>query len=437
MAQTAEVAEEFPARSRWPEGLAALGHRNFALFFNGAVLSNSGAWMQLMAVPWVALQLTDSAVAVSVVSFFVFVPILVMGPLGGSLADRFDRRRLLLWAQVGQAVLALALGLTWLAGVRSLVVISLLVAAHGLVNGVSIPSWQAFVSELVPRRALLSAVTLNSAQFNASKAIGPAIGGFVLWRFGAGTAFLLNGVSYITVVVALLLIRLPRRTRVPVGEGDTVWRSFHAALAYGRGRPGILACFIVVSALGGFGSPFMQLLPVFARDVYAVGDREYGLLNAAMGIGALVALPVLTGGAARRARRRHVVSWAMVAYGLSMLVFGTLPSYAGGLAALLVAGGGYLALASALNTTIQLQVDETMRGKVLAVYVMLLTASLPAGLLLQAGVLLWAGPQLTVILFGVAFLAVLVWLELGSTVLAHLDDTGAVSELPAPGAQPV
>ena len=119
MAQTAEVADQEPARPRWPEGLAALRYRNFALFFTGALLSNSGAWMQIIAVPYVVLQLTDSAVAVSLVSFFLFVPILVMGPLGGTLADRFDRRRLLLWSHVGQAVLALALGLVWVAGSRS------------------------------------------------------------------------------------------------------------------------------------------------------------------------------------------------------------------------------------------------------------------------------------------------------------------------------
>jgi MFS family permease len=422
MAQTAD-AEQLPARSRWPDGIAALRYRNFALFFVGALLSNSGAWMQAIAVPYVVLQLTDSAVAVSLVSFLLFVPIVVMGPLGGSLADRFDRRRLLLGAQSGQAVLALALALAWAMGVRSLIVISVLVVAGGLVNGLNIPSWQAFVSELVPRDTLLNAVTLNSAQFNGAKAIGPAIGGLVLWRWGAGAAFLINAVSYVTVIFALLLIRLPRRPPQPVAAGETVWRSFRAALRYARARPGIVACFIVVSALGGFGSPFVQLLPVFARDVYVVGDREYGLLAAAMGIGAVLALPLLTGRAARRTRR-VVVLGAMIAYGAAMIAFGAASSFGVGLVAQLIAGGAYLALASSLNTTIQLQVDEAMRGKVLAVYVMLLTASLPAGLLLQAAMLTVTGPQITVVAFGVAFLAVLAWLELRATYLAHLDDVG-------------
>jgi MFS family permease len=422
MAQMADAADEAP--SDWTRAIAALRYRNFALFFAGALLSNSGALMQAIAVPYVVLQLTGSAVAVSFVSFLLFVPIFVMGPLGGSLADRFDRRTLLLWAQAGQAVLALALGLAWAVGLRSLLLITGLVVAGGLVNGLNIPAWQAFVSELVPRHVLRNAVTLNSAQFNGARALGPAVGGFVLWQFGAGAAFLLNGLSFVTVIGALLLIRLPRRPTQPVAEGETVWRSFRSALRYGRDQPGIMACFIVVTALGGLGSPFVQLLPVFARDVYGVGDREYGLLQAAMGVGAVVTLPFLIGRGAE-ASRRIVVTWAMVAYGAAVVVFGLSSWYALSLGALLIAGGGYLALASVLNTTLQLQVDEDLRGKVIAVYIMLLTASLPAGLLVQSAVVGFAGPQLTVVLFGLAFVGVLGWLALGPPYLRHLDDERA------------
>jgi hypothetical protein len=152
-----------------------------------------------------------------------------------------------------------------------------------------------------------------------------------------------------------------------------------------------------------------------------------------MGIGAVVTLPLLTG-RGTRVTRRLVVAWAMAAYGAAMLVFGASGSYAVGLVALLVAGGAYLGLASALNTTIQLQVDEGMRGKVLAVYVMLLTASLPAGLLLQAAVVGLAGPQLTVVAFGVAFVAVLAWLVLRASYLAHLDDDVQAEPQPYPEA---
>jgi MFS family permease len=420
MAEAEPRAAHRPARSGWQEGVAAFRHRNFVLFFVGALLSNTGVWIQAIAVPYVVLQLSDSAVLVSVASFFLFVPVLVMGPLGGSLADRFDRRSLLLWSQAGQAVLALILWVVWAAGVRSLVALMALVVAGALVNGLNIPAWQAFVSELVPRDALLNAVTLNSAQFNGAKALGPAVGGLVLWWFGPGAAFLFNGLSFVAVIVALALMRLPRRERAAPGASPSVWRSFIATLHYGRARPGIVACFLVVTALGGLGSPFVQMLSVFARDVYHVGDAAYGLLAAGMGVGSMVALPVVAGRGARIARSR-IVTWAMAFYGAAVILFGISPWYGLGVVALVIAGGGYLGMAAALNTTIQLQVDESMRGKVLAVYVMLLTGALPAGLLLQALVVWVIGPRATVVIFGIGFVVFYVWLRARTPYLAHLD----------------
>jgi predicted MFS family arabinose efflux permease len=413
-----------PPGRRWPPALVALQHRNFALFFAGALLSNAGTWMQNLAVPYVTLQLTDSAVLVSIASFFVMVPILLMGPLGGSLADRCDRRQLLLWAQAGQAVFALALWAAWSAGVRSLPALLLLVVAGGFVNGLNIPAWQAFVSELVPRSALLNAVTLNSAQFNGAKALGPAVGGAVLAWFGPGAAFLVNGISFTTVILALLAMRVPRRDPRLLARRAPVWSSFVATLRYARSRPGILGCFVAVTALGALGSPFVQLLPVFARDVFDVGDGAYGLLGAGMGIGSVLALPLVAGRVAQSTRGR-VVTGAVAIYAVAVIVFGASPWYGVGLGALVVAGGCYLAVASSLNTAMQLQVDESMRGKVLAVYVMLLTASLPAGLLLQALVVWFAGPQLTTVAFGAGFLAVLGWLRLRTELLDHLDDSPA------------
>jgi len=417
-------AAEPPRRPGLREAVAALRYRNFALFWTGALLSNSGTWIQTVAVAYVVYQITGSATLVSISSFLQFLPLMVMGPWGGSLADRYDRRTILLAGQSGLAVLATVLWLAWVAGFDSIWVIMGLILISGFVNGVTIPAWQAFVSELVPREALLNAVTLNSTQFNGARAFGPALGGLVLATLGAGAAFLFNALSFIAVLVALLLIRTaPREMAVKV-EGESVWDTFRLAIRYSRQRPGILTTFIVVAALGGLGSPFLQLLPVFAAEVFVVGAVAYGFLQAGLGIGSLVAAPLIAGpGTAMR--RSWLATVGMVSYGVSMLAFVATSNYVVGMAALLVAGGGYLCLASTLNTTIQLQVDEVMRGKVLAFYVILLTASLPLGLAVQAALVGVIGVRWTTVVFGVAFLAVFGWAGVGRSHLAHLDDDRA------------
>jgi MFS family permease len=409
------------------DAFAALKHRNFALFWTGALLSNSGTWIQTIAIGYVVNEITHSAALVSIASFLQFLPIVVLGPWGGSLADRYDRRTILLVGQTALGVLALVLWLLWVVGDGSLAMILGISLVSGFVNGAVIPSWQAFVSELVPREALLNAVTLNSTQFNGARAFGPALGGFVLATGGPGAAFLLNALSYATVVGALVLIRTEPREKAPRRGGPSAFVAFADAVRYARNRPGILTCFIVVAALGGLGSPYLQLMPYFATNVFLVGAIGYGFLQAGLGIGSLVSAPFIAGPGTALARSR-LVSAGMVSYGISMVVFGATSWFVVGMVALLIGGAGYLCLASTLNTTIQLQVDEVMRGKVLACYVMLLTASLPVGLVVQTLVVAVVGPQITTILFAVGFLAVFAWARFGRQHLARLDDDIAAPE---------
>ncbi|MCB1015026.1 MAG: MFS transporter [Acidimicrobiales bacterium] len=386
----------------------AFHHRNFALFWTGAVLSNTGTWVQNVTVPFVVFQLTGSAGWLGVAGFAQLFPAWLMGPLGGVVADRFPRRTVLLVTQSAMAVLALAEAAVWAAGVRNAVVIVGIVAVSGVVAGLNIPSWQAFVSELVPREDLLNAVTLNSAQFNASRAFGPALGGIVLATSGVTWAFLVNGLSYVAVIAALVLIRVPviatRRTGRP-----RVLAEFAATIRYTRTKPGIVTCILVVIALGLFGSPVFTLLVVFADDVFGVGRGLYGLLGAALGLGAILGTPVVAGWGSGLLRSR-LITGALVVYGASLMAFALAPGYWWGVAALLVAGAGYLAVASTLNTTLQLLVDEEMRGKVLALYLMGLTGTVPLGNLAQGWLTEAIGPRPTVLLGGAAFLAVVLWL---------------------------
>jgi MFS family permease len=296
----------------------------------------------------------------------------------------------------------------WAAGVRNAVVIVGIVALSGVVAGLNIPSWQAFVSELVPREDLLNAVTLNSAQFNASRAFGPALGGIVLATLGVTWAFLINAVSFVAVLGALVLISVPVIVERAHGK-PRILAEFRNTIRYTKTKPGIVTCITVVIALGLFGSPVFTLLVVFADDVYGVGRGLYGLLGAALGLGAILGTPVVAGWGSGLLRSR-LISGALVVYGASLMAFALSPTYWWGVLALLVAGAGYLAVASTLNTTLQLLVDEHMRGKVIALYLMGLTGTVPLGNLIQGWLTEVIGPRITVTLSGAAFLAVVAWL---------------------------
>jgi MFS family permease len=414
-----EVARGEPARPGLRQAVTAFRYRNFRLFWTGALLSSTGTWVQWVAVPFVILELTGSATWVGFTGFVQFLPAVLVGPLAGSIADRYHRRTVLLVTQILMAADALVLWLVWVAGVRNIGVIIGIVAIGGIFAGLNIPSWQAFVSELVPRDVLLNAVTLNSTQFNAARAFGPALGGLILATLGPGATFGVNALSFLAVIVALALIRVPRLERAPHQRG--VLREFFDGLRYVRGRPGIAACFLIVLTLGALGGPLFQLLAVFAERVFDVGDLAYGLLGAALGIGAVLASPVIAGPGSGLPRS-HLSMAATMVYGGALILFALAPWYGLAFVALLFSGGAYLAIASTLNTTIQLQVDELMRGKVLAAYVMFLTLAMPLGTLVQGMLTELVGARATVAGAGALFLVANLWLALGTPYVKAMDD---------------
>jgi MFS family permease len=415
------------ARPGLREAGAALRIPEFRRFWIGATVSNSGTWMQNITVPYVLFQLTGSAAWVGLASFLQFLPTMVMGPLGGTLADRYPRRTVLLVAQSALAVAAGGLWLLWSSGTAEPWSITAMVAVFGAVAGTSIGAWQAFVSELVPRHLLLNAVTLNSAQFNAARAVGPALGGFVLGTLGPSWAFGLNALSYAAVLVALVSIHPAPVERSP--RDSSVLGELRETVDYVRGMPGIAICIGVVVALGFFGNPIFPLLAVFAEDVFSVSGFRYGLLGAALGVGGVLATPLVAGRGSAVARS-VLVGGALGVYGASLLTFALSPVFPMAVLFLLVAGGGYLALASTLNTTIQIQVDERRRGKVLALYVMGLTSSYPIGSLAQGALADVVSVRLVTACSGAALLAVLAVL-LRSGRLRSMDEDPQVLEDPA------
>lgn len=398
-----------PRRPGLREAGAAFAIPEFRRFWVGALISNSGSWMQNVSVPFVLYQLTGSATWVGVASFAQFFPAVLMGPLGGSIADRFPRRSVLLVAQTAMAAIALALWALWSSGSAAPWSITVLVALLGATSGIAIGSWQAYVSELVPRHLLLNAVTLNSAQFNGARAFGPALGGLVLATLGPSGAFALNAFSFVAVLGALASIPGRPAAIDPAAERQSVLGETKETITYIRGMPGIAACVVVVASIGFLGSPVFPLLAVFAEEVFAVSDSSYGLLGAALGIGGVLATPFVAGRGSGMLRST-LAGRGLVIYALSLVAFALSPVFPLAVVSLAFAGGAYLAVASTLNTTIQVQVAEARRGKVLALYVMGLTSSYPIGSLVQGAIADVIGVRAVTAVAG-ACLA-LVWLRI-------------------------
>jgi MFS family permease len=420
------------ARPGFRSALVAFRYRNFALFWTGALLSNTGTWVQNITVPFVVFQLTSSPLWVGVAAFTQLLPLALFSVVGGALADRHQRRTILLVTQSVSALLALALWAVWTADRASLPVVLVLVGAGGAVSGLNIPAWQAFVTELVPRNVLLNAVTLNSTQFNAARAFGPALGGLVLARLGVGWAFLLNAGSYLVVLAVLLAISVPPLVRTEARQ--SVLRGLTSSVAYARRHRGLATCIVSVAGLGLLASPINSLLVVFAEDVFAVDRFRYGLFGAALGVGAVIAAP-LVAGPGTGVRRSLLAGGGMVVHGAALFGFAIAPTYAVALALLVVAGAAYLPIAATLNTTLQLQVQEARRGKVLALYITVFTVAIPVGSLLQGALADVVGARLTVAVAAGSYLAAVAVLTTGGW-LRTLDSTDMVGTTIEPGGDP-
>jgi len=398
------------APQRVDGAFAAFRYPNFRLMWSASLLSSSGSWLQMVAVPYVVYTITGSGAWLGFAGFLGYAPMVLTGPYAGSIADRFDRRKVLIVGGLIQTLITIALWLEWVLGVRNIAVFLGILTLGSFAGGFTVAAWQSFVTELVPREHLLNAVTLNSAQFNAARAFGPALGGVVLATLGVSWCFFINALSFLAMVAGLLLVRVaPRVVTGPVGRARPL-REMRAAMTYVRTVPGIVTCLLIVSALGALGGPLFNLLVVFATDVYGVGDGAYGLLAACLGTGAILVAPLVAGRGGGLARSR-LVTIAMVAYGSALVLLGAAPVVGLGAAALLVAGAGYLGITASLNTAVQLQVREDMRGRTMAFYLMVLTASVPIGAQIQGWMVDWVGVRWTVAGAGVLFLSVYVVLR--------------------------
>lgn len=353
---------------------SSLKIRNYRLFATGQAVSNTGTWMQRIAQDWLVLSLTGSASAVGITIALQFLPMLLFGLYGGVLADRLPKRPLLLGTQTAMGLTGIALGVLTLAGHVQVWHVYLAAFLLGLVTVVDNPARQTFVSEMVGKDQLANAVSLNSANFQSARLVGPAIAGVLITAVGSGWAFLLNGLSFAAPLAALLLMRtyeLHRAEVQPRAKGQ-----LREGLRYVAGRPELIWPIVLVGFIGTFGFNFPIWLSAFVTNVFHGDAGTYGLFNTLIAAGSLA-------GALLAARRGHSRLRLLVAAAVLFSVLLLVTSFAPGFwlfAALLVPIGMFgLTVNVVANSSVQMATDPEMRGRVMALFMMVFTGGTPIG----------------------------------------------------------
>lgn len=397
-------------------GVRAFRHRNYRLFFAGQLISLVGTWMQQVAQAWLVLQLTHDPLWLGLVSVAQFGPVIIFGLFGGVIADQLPKRKTLLVTQTVAMILAFILfGLT-ATGVIEVWHVMILAVLLGTNNAIDMPTRQSFAVEMVGRDDMTNAVGLNSAQFNASRILGPAVAGLLIGAFDISIAFLLNGISYLAVIAAYLAMRESELRPVePMARPTSVrgvFENLSEGVRYVRGTPLVLLAVVVVGLVATFGMNFQVLIPPLADNVLNVGPSGYGFLMAASGVGSTIA--ALWVAFSRKVGPTPIVVGA-IALGLGSIPLAASSSFGIALVAMFIVGAGGIGMAVAANTTIQMSVPDQLRGRVMSVYTTVFAGSVPAGGLLMGAIASIWGVPLALLVGGVLSLAVGVgaWVWLG------------------------
>lgn len=348
--------------------------RNFRLYFLGQSVSAPGTWLQLVAEGWLVLQLTGSGVALGLVSSLQFGPMLLGGAWGGVLADRMDKRRVVIVTQIVKAALALLLGGLVVTGLVTMWMVYAIALAEGLVNVIDNTARRSFVMELVGRENVANAVSLTGALWTTARITGPAIGGLLIAAVGVGPCFLINALSYTGVLVALLLMRpadFHSGQRVARGPGQV-----REGLAYAMGDPAIRRPLILMAVAGILAYNFRVVLPLMATDVFDRGAGVFGLLYSAMSVGSLAG--ALYTAARHRADERFTAA-AALAMGLLIAVTAAAPTLLFALGGLVLVGATSASFSATTQATLQLRSEERFRGRVMALYSVVFLGTTPLG----------------------------------------------------------
>ena len=399
----------------------ALDHRNFVLFFAGQGLSLCGTWMQSLAQSWLIYRLTGSPLLLGLVGFVSQVPVLGFGLLGGVLADRWPRHRLLLITQTLSLLQAMILAGLTLSGHITIGWIMGLAAVLGLINALDMPVRQSFIADLVPRADLPSAIGLNSSAFNAARIIGPSVAGFLVAAVGEGVCFLVNALSFLAVIGCLLAMEVPQKAKAAQAHAIIFLAE---GLRYARSTPHVRAVLALIAVLSLTAMPYTVLLPVFAGTVLHTDANGLGWLMAATGMGALA-------GALRIARRGTIrglgrlIAGATLLFGVSLLALAASTALWFSIPVLLAVGYGMITGMAGCNTLLQSLVPDHLRGRVMSLYTLFFLGMAPIGSLMAGALAAHLGTPLTIAAGGIGAIlgAVLFWRALPG-IRRHVQEQG-------------
>jgi MFS family permease len=389
----------------------ALRHRNYRLFLTGQVASLSGTWMQTVAQAWLVLKLTNSGVALGIITALQFLPLLLFGPLGGLVADRFDKRRVIMATQSTAGVLALLLGVLTATGAIQLWMVGVMAFALGLVTALDNPSRLSFVHDMVGPEDLPNAVSLNTVTFNASRIVGPGIAGVIIAAFGIAPCFFVNAASYGAVVVALALMRpaelqpAPRAVRGEKGQ-------LRAGLRYVWADTALRTPLLMMAVIGTLAYEFQVSLPLLARYTFHGDASTYGALTSVIGAGAV--LGGLAAASHGRPSPARVVGSAL-AFGVLMLGAAAMPTLGGELLILPLMGAASITFIAVANASLQLAAEPHMRGRVMALWSVAFFGTTPIGGPIVGWIGQAYGARAAIALGGVATVvtALVAWRALG------------------------
>jgi predicted MFS family arabinose efflux permease len=363
-----------------PAGLRALRHRDFRLFWSGQLVSLIGTWMQSVGQAWLVLELTNSPFRLGLVGTLQFGPILLFSFLGGAISDRVRKRRLLIGTQSALMLQALTLSLLVWSGRVQFWHVAVLATLYGLANTLDMPSRQSFIAHLVPRADLMNAIALNSAVFNGARVVGPAAAGLLVARYGTAAAFLFNGLSFLAVIAALVAIRtdgapLPR-------SGLGMGAEIAEGVRYALGTPRIALVFGLLLSVSLFVVNMNVLVPLIARNVLHEGAHGFGLLMASLGVGAVIGALVVATLAVGRPPLWLVVAAAVTAATL-LVGLSFVRHFAFAATVLMALGFSQITFMTGCNTTVQIQVPDALRGRIMGLYALVFAGMTPIGSLLM------------------------------------------------------
>jgi MFS family permease len=398
--ETARVPEDISGRPRrlpvggvsWRHTFRALRYRNYRLFFWGQLVSLIGTWMQQTAMSWFVYEITNSKFLLGAVAAIGSAPMMLFSIWGGSLADLYPKRSILVATQTAQMVCAFLLAIGVWAGFANATFIVIIAALNGVAMGFDMPARQAFTVEMTSREDLLNAISLNSSIVNGARVIGPSLAGLMIGAVGVAMCFLFNALSFVAVIAGLLMMRIPQFERkiAIVSPAEHAWNG----IVYSFQHPRVRTILLLFLAVGIFGWSYMVVMPAFARDVLGRGADGFGILMSASGMGALVgALVVATFG--HRIKPRKLALGGVWLFSAGLLAFSFARNFYVALGFLFIAGFGMLLFFSTTNTVLQTIVPDDMRGRVMGVWSLIFGAMIPLGSLEAGAVANWFGAPVT------------------------------------------